>query len=98
MPTPYDALPGIESLFYLAAVAITLIAVTGFLAAWAFYSHRRLFGWYSSITASTDRWESIILPPKDVSREIFWFVVVAAVNALLIAAGVFATGYYIHVT
>jgi len=96
MPTPYDALGGLETLFYAAAVALTLLAAVGLLAAWAFLSYRKMLDWYRSIMASADRWDHFLIPPGDLVGDIFWFAVVLALNGLLLAAGLFVTGYALH--
>jgi len=97
-PSPYAQIPGPEWFFFMAALLITVVAFVAVVAAWTFYSARKLFSWYASIVDSFGRWESILLPPPDVAREIWWFVVVAAINALLIAAGLFLTGWIVYVS
>ena len=52
------------------------------LLAWAYWSTRKLFRWGASITAGYSRGD--ILPPDDLTNEIALFMVVLAVDMVLI--------------
>jgi len=97
MPTPYDAVPGPEMFFYWSAALVTVLALSVILFGWVFFSYRKLFGLYVSIRASTGRWDNLLIPPDDITGDVFWFLVLAGVNSLLVAGGLFITGYAIHV-
>ena len=98
MPNPYAGIPGPEVFLYVAGTLLTTVALIVLTVAWSFYSYRKMFGWYQSIAASKGRWESILLPPDDVTADIFGFLVVGAINLFLIATGLFITGWFVYVS
>jgi len=99
MTSPYDAIAGAEVLFYLAAVLITIPSLTAILAAWVYWSGNKMVAWYGSIRDSMDsgRWVSILVPHRDDLGDVFWFIVVGAINALIVAAGLFVLGWVVYV-
>lgn len=64
-------------------------SITLILSAWIFLSYRKFLTWSNTITASRDRWEHFLLPPKDITHEIVLF-------AVMLAANVFLTGLLFH--
>lgn len=80
---PYEYVLGNASLLLYNATILLLLA------AWVFFSYRKLFRWGVSIKASSNRWENILLPPDDVTNEIVCFAVVVALN-------LFLTGLLLH--
>jgi len=96
--SPYDALAGFEIVFYGAAALLTILALTAILAAWVYWSANKLLRGYGRIRSSldADRWTTLLTPPPDVLPNVAWFVVISALNALLVAAGLFVLGWVIY--
>ena len=95
--SPYETIPGVEVFFYFAAVLLTTLSLTALLAGWTFFSYRKMFDYYVSIKSASGRWNSFLVPPKDLTGDIFWFITLAGLNGLLIAAGLFVTGWVVYV-